>query len=202
MRTGRLQVFGAAVSCACRLVSAVPAKSISIRQLGSARALQFRQRHRRIDDVNNPPFFLHCRRVLSRFGSFVCLRTALACSKQQQASSSAQEVKEEPDDTALRPTEAEVPLLESLRAHGVPTDDAVQSLRRKGHNFTAALKYALDMMTARNENRQEDMVRLESEKEKDRVADEQRLEEKTLTVLGDIQPQFQEVRLCMFTSLC
>lgn len=53
-------------------------------------------------------------------------------------------------------------------------------------------------MTARNESRQEDKARLESEKEKDRVAVERRLEEKTLTVLGDIEPQFQEVGLCMF----
>ena len=152
---------------------------------------------RRIDDVHNPPFSLHCFGVLSRFGSVVCLRTAPACLQHLHASSSAQEVKEEPDDTALRPTEAEVPLLASLRAHGVPTHDAIQSLRRKGLNFTAALKYALEMMTARNESRQEDMARLESEKEKDRVADERRLEEKTLTVLGDIQPQFQEVNICI-----
>lgn len=41
------------------------------------------------------------------------------------------------------------------------------------------------------------MARLESEKEKDRVAVERRLEEKTLTVLGDIEPQFQEVGLCV-----
>lgn len=126
------------------------------------------------------------------------LRTAPPCFRQQHASSSTQEIKEEPDDTALRPTEAELPLLASLRAHGVPTHDAVQSLRRNGHNFTAALKYALEMMTARNESRQEDKARLESEKEKDRVAVERRLEEKTLTVLGDIEPQFQEVGLCMF----
>lgn len=52
-------------------------------------------------------------------------------------------------------------------------------------------------MNARSESRQEDMARLESEKEKDRVAVERRLEEKTLTVLGDIEPQFQEVGLCV-----
>lgn len=121
-----------------------------------------------------------------------CFHTAPACYR-QHASSSAQEVKEEPDDSALRPTEAEVPLLATLRAHGVPTRDAIQSLRRNGHNFTAALNYALDVMTARKESQQEDMARLESEKEKDRVAVERRFEEKTLTVLGDIEPQFQEV---------
>lgn len=88
-------------------------------------------------------------------------------------------------------------MLASLRAHGVPTHDAVQCLRRKGHNFTAALQDALEIMNARSESRQEDMARLESEKEKDRVAVERRLEEKTLTVLGDIEPQFQEVGLCV-----
>lgn len=105
----------------------------------------------------------------------------------------AQEVKEEPDDTDFRPTEAEVPLLAALRAHGVPTRDALQSLRRKGHHLPSALQDALDTITTRKESQQEDMARLASEKEKDRVTEERRHEEKVLTVLGDIQPRFQQV---------
>lgn len=116
----------------------------------------------------------------------------------------AQEVKEEPDDTALRPTEAEAPLVAALRAHGVPTDDAVLSLRQNGHDFEAALGDALDTLTNRNNSWREDMARLESEKEKERVVAIRRHEDMTLTVLGDIQPRFQEVRNelnCFFSVL-
>lgn len=103
-------------------------------------------------------------------------------------------MKEEPDDAALSPTEAEKPSIAVLREHGVPTDDAVQILRRTGHNLQAAIKQSLDMLTNRDNWRREDMARLESEKEKDKVAAERRLNDMTLTVVGDIKPRFQQVR--------
>lgn len=105
----------------------------------------------------------------------------------------AEEVKEEPDDTAFHPTQAEAPMVKALRDHGVPQDDAVQSLRRTGHNVQAALRHALETLTDRENSRREDMARYESEKEKEKAAAAQRQEDMTLTVLGDIAPRFQQV---------
>lgn len=101
-------------------------------------------------------------------------------------------MKEEPDD--LIPTQAELPLVERMRAHGCRTDDAVQSLRQNGHDVNASLHHALEITCSRQNSRMEDMARLESEKEKQRIADAQRHEDMTLTVLGDIEPRFREVR--------
>lgn len=105
----------------------------------------------------------------------------------------AEEVKEEPDDAAFHPTEAEAPMVQVLQDRGVPHDDAVQSLRRSGHDVHAALRHALETLTDRENSRREDMARYESEKEKEKAAAVQRQEDMTLTVLGDIAPRFQQV---------
>lgn len=109
-------------------------------------------------------------------------------------------MKEEPDD--LIPTPAERPLVERMRAHGCRTDDAVQSLRQNGHDVNAALQHALEITFNRRDSKMEDMARLESEKEKQRVVDAQRQEDMALTVLGDIEPRFREVRWRMDGADC
>lgn len=105
----------------------------------------------------------------------------------------AEEVKEEPDDTALRPTPHETAMVEALRAHGVPSDDAVQSLRLNHHNVQEALKHALRTLCDRENSRNEDMARYASEQEKEKLAATRRQEDMELTVLGDIAPRFQQV---------
>lgn len=107
--------------------------------------------------------------------------------------SAAEEVKEEPDDTAFRPTAAELPMLNSLTQQGIPKDDALRSLRENGHNVQEALRYALQTLCDRENSRREDMARYESEKEKEKIAAARRQEDMTLTVLGDVAPRFQEV---------
>lgn len=121
-----------------------------------------------------------------------CCRHAAQSQVRVREGTSAEEVKEEPDD--LIPTQAELPLVERMRAHGCRADDAVQSLRKNGHDINASLQHAFDITYSRQNSRMEDMARLESEKEKQRVADAQRHEDMTLTVLGDIEPRFREVR--------
>ncbi|CAN0493357.1 unnamed protein product, partial [Hapterophycus canaliculatus] len=105
--------------------------------------------------------------------------------------SAAQEVKEEPEDT-LCPRPHEIEMVDVLRRHGVSTPDAVQSLRQSANRVDVALQYAMDMANTRHENRQLDMARLESEKEKDRAAEVQRLKDKTLMVLGEVIPHFPQ----------
>lgn len=102
-------------------------------------------------------------------------------------------MKEEPDYTSLCPTQMEAPLVAVLRGQGVPSDDAVQSLRANGHNVAAALKHALMTLTDRENSRNEDMARYASEQEKEKAAAARRQEDMSLTVLGDIVPRFQEV---------
>lgn len=104
-----------------------------------------------------------------------------------------EEVKEEPDDTALHPTPIEIPMVHTLKAHGIPPDDAVQSLRLKGHNVQEALKHALRMLCDRENSRNEDIARYASEQEKEKLAATRRQEDMELTVLGDIAPRFQQV---------
>lgn len=106
--------------------------------------------------------------------------------------STAQEVKEEPEDN-LCPRPNEVELVNVLRRHGVSTTDAVQSLRQSDNRVDVALQYAMDLANTRHENRQLDRARLESEKEKDRAAEMQRLKDKTLMVLGEVIPHFPQV---------
>lgn len=115
--------------------------------------------------------------------------------------SAAEEVKEEPDDTALRPTEAERSSVEIIRKHGVPTDDAVLCLRQNGHNLSAALEQAIETVSNRTNCQMEDRARLESEKEKEKVAAQRREEDMTLSVLGDIEPRFREVRCAWMKML-
>ncbi|CAM9625049.1 unnamed protein product [Scytosiphon promiscuus] len=103
----------------------------------------------------------------------------------------AQEVKEEPEDT-LSPRPNEVEMVNVLRRHGVSTPDAVQSLRQSENRVDVALQYAMDLANTRHENRQLDRARLESEKEKDRAAEVQRLKDKTLMVLGEVIPHFPQ----------
>lgn len=109
------------------------------------------------------------------------------------ATTAAEEVKEEPDDSALRPTQAELPLVNALTQKGVPKDDALLSLRQHGHNVQEALQHALQTLCDRENSRREDMARYESEKDKEKIATERRQEDMTLTVLGDVAPRFQEV---------
>lgn len=106
---------------------------------------------------------------------------------------SAQEVKEEPADP-LSPRPEEVGMVDMLRRHGVNTPDAVHCLRQSGNRVDVALRYAMDMTNTRRENRQTDMARVESEKEKDRAAEQQRQEDKILMVLGEVIPHFPKVR--------
>ncbi|CAN0568344.1 unnamed protein product [Ectocarpus sp. 12 AP-2014] len=105
---------------------------------------------------------------------------------------SAQEVKEEPEDP-LRPRPEEVGMVDMLRRHGVNTPDAVHCLRQSGNRVDVALRYAMEMTNTRHENRQTDMARVESEKEKDRAAEQQREEDKILMVLGEVIPHFPKV---------
>ncbi|CAM9349039.1 unnamed protein product [Pylaiella littoralis] len=103
----------------------------------------------------------------------------------------AQEVKEEPQDP-LRPRPGEVGMVEMLRKHGVSTPDAVYSLRKSENRFDEALQFAMDIANTREESRQLDRARLESEKEKDRAAELQRVKDKTLMVLGEVISHFPQ----------
>lgn len=85
-------------------------------------------------------------------------------------------------------------MVRALRRHGVTTPDAVHSLRECGHRVEAALQLALETAKTRDENRAMDEARLESEKEKDRAAERQSLEDKTLKVLGEVTSHFPKVR--------
>lgn len=105
----------------------------------------------------------------------------------------AQEVKEEPEDP-LRPRASEVGMVEMLRKHGVSTPDAVYSLRKSGNRFEVALQCAMDIANTREESRQLDRARLESEKEKDRAAALERVKDKTLMVLGEVISHFPQVQ--------
>lgn len=85
-------------------------------------------------------------------------------------------------------------MVEMLRKHGVSTPDAVYSLRQCDNQFDVALQFAMDIANTREENRLLDKARLESEKEKDRAAEVQRNEDKTLIVLGEVISHFPQVR--------
>lgn len=104
-----------------------------------------------------------------------------------------EEVKEEPDDNVLHPTQAELPMVNALIQKGVPKDDALLSLRQHGHNIELALRNALQTLCDRENSRREDIARYESEKEREKIATARRQEDMTLTVLGDVAPRFQEV---------
>lgn len=114
--------------------------------------------------------------------------------------SAAQEVKEEPEDT-LQPRPDEVEMVRTLRRYGVTTPDAVYSLRECGHRVEVALQLALDTAKTRDENKAMDDARLESEKEKDRAAERQSLEDKALKVLGEVTSHFPKVRFDPFSFL-
>lgn len=85
-------------------------------------------------------------------------------------------------------------MVEMLRKHGVSTPDAVYSLRKSENRFEVALQCAMDIANTREENRQLDRARLESEKEKDRAAALERVKDKTLMVLGEVISHFPQVR--------
>lgn len=104
-----------------------------------------------------------------------------------------EEVKDEPDDTVLHPTQAELPMMNALIQKGVPKDDALLSLRQHDHNIELALRNALETLCDRENSRREDIARYESEKEREKIATARRQEDMTLTVLGDVAPRFQEV---------
>lgn len=104
---------------------------------------------------------------------------------------SAEEIKEEPE--VLCPTAEELSPVAVLRSHGLNTDEAVRFLRRNGHNLQAAIQQAVDTVFNRRSCQLEDRVRLESEKERDRVASQRRDDEMSLAVVGDIVPRFREV---------
>lgn len=146
--------------------------------------------------VCNKPLPLSCNPnassvvLLHALTSLLC---DLAAVQRMREGAGAEEVKEEPDDTALNPTPMEVPMVNTLRSHGIPSDDAVQSLRLKGHNVQEALKHALRTLCERNNSRNEDMARYASEQDKEKLAATRRQEDMELTVLGDIAPRFQQV---------
>ncbi|CAM9721058.1 unnamed protein product [Chrysoparadoxa australica] len=97
-----------------------------------------------------------------------------------------EEVKEEPDDLLWRPAEHELVPVSILKKMGLYEEEAVKSLRACGGDYNRACIYALQKRVDREESRQLDQARLDSEQDEDRRASEKRKSQEQLLREGPI----------------